>query len=137
MRRSPFGNRLGRKTRLLGMALVMVVGIALMGGVVMLLWNWLMPGLFTGASQIDYWRALGLLLLSKLLLGGGRGRWHARRQHWEGMTADERAHFREHLKSRWGSRFGADKAGCAAHGSSSPASGHDAASDARPTDPIA
>ncbi len=73
MRRSISGGRFGRKTRFFGMALVVVVGIAAMGWLVMLLWNWLMPTLFTGAGQIDYWRALGLLLLSKVLFGGGGG----------------------------------------------------------------
>jgi len=128
MRSTFFGNRLGRKTRFFAMAIAGIVGIAVIGGLVMLLWNWLIPTLFTGAGQIDYWRALGLLLLSKLLFGGGRGHWHARRQHWESMTPDERAQFKEHFKSLWGSRFGAENAGCPAPGSSNPASGRDAAS---------
>ena len=32
----------------------------------MLLWNWLMPDIF-GLTQIDFWQALGLLVLSTLL----------------------------------------------------------------------
>lgn len=35
------------------------------------LWNWLMPGIF-GLKQIDYIHALGLLVLTRLLVGG----WH-------------------------------------------------------------
>ncbi len=104
MRRSFAGGRFGGGKRFFGMALLVVVGIAAMGAVVMLLWNWLMPTLFTGAGQIDYWHALGLLLLSKLLFGGGRGHWHARRQHWESMSPEERAQFKEHFRSRWGNR---------------------------------
>lgn len=35
------------------------------------LWNWLMPGIF-GVKQIDYLQALGLIVLTRLLVGG----WH-------------------------------------------------------------
>jgi hypothetical protein len=37
----------------------------------MLLWNWLMPGLF-GLAKIPYWQGWGLLLLSQLLFRGNR-----------------------------------------------------------------
>ena len=109
MRRSFAGGRFGGSKRFVGMALLVVLGIAAMGAVVMLLWNWLMPALFTGAAHIDYWHGLGVLLLSKLLFGGGRfgggrGHWHARRQHWESMTPEERVQFQEHFRSRWGNR---------------------------------
>lgn len=123
MRRSFFGSRFGRKTRFFGMAVVMAAGIAAMCGLVMLLWNWLMPGLFPGAGHIDYWRALALLVLCKILFGGGRGHWHARRHHWDSMTPDERAHFKEHFKRRWGQRFGPHD--------------HDGPASRSPHDPIA
>ena len=100
------GNRFGRKTRFLWIAGAVAVGIAAMGGVVMVLWNWLMPTLFTGSGPIDYWRAVGLLLLCKLLFGGGGRHWHGRHRHLENMTPDEREHFKQHFKSRWGRRFG-------------------------------
>lgn len=106
MRRSFFGHRPGRKPWFLWKALAVVVGIAALGGVVMLLWNWLMPALFTGAAPIDYGRALGLLLLCRILFGGGHGHWHARRHHWESMTPEERAQVKEHFRGRWGRRFG-------------------------------
>ena len=64
---------------------------ALMVGVVMALWNWLMPSLFTGARTIDYWQALALIVLSRLLFGRG-GRWRGRR-HRHAMSADERERF--------------------------------------------
>ena len=142
MRRNFLGNRFGRKTGFFAMALVMIAGLGAMGALVMWLWNWLMPTLFTGAGQIDYWRALGLLLLSKLLFGGfggggRRGHWHARREHWESMTPDERAQFREHFKSRWGSRFGGDKEGGSTSRSARPASGNEAAGGTPPQDPSA
>jgi len=47
------------------------------GLVVRLLWNWLMPELF-GLKTITYFQAVGLLLLSRLLLGRvGQRRDHA------------------------------------------------------------
>lgn len=113
MRRLLLDGRYGRKARFFAMALMMVVGMAVMGALVMLLWNWLMPVLFPGAAQIDYGRAIGLLLLCKLLLSGGHGRWQARRQHWDSMTPEERAQFSERFKSRWGGRFGSERWDCA------------------------
>jgi hypothetical protein len=60
---------------------LVIVGIAGLGYLVMLLWNWLLPTLFVGVREIDYMQALGVLVLSKILFGGLRGhgchgRWH-------------------------------------------------------------
>lgn len=52
------------------MILLALAGIAGISFVVMSLWNWLMPALFTGIHTIDYWHAIGLLVLSKILFGG-------------------------------------------------------------------
>jgi len=47
-----------------------VILFAWLGGtIVKLLWNWLMPELF-GLPQLDYWKALGLLALTRILFGG-------------------------------------------------------------------
>jgi hypothetical protein len=46
--------------------------------VAMLLWNWLLPGLF-GVKIITFWQAFGVLLLAKLLFGGCG--WHGRGHH--------------------------------------------------------
>lgn len=83
----------GCRTRCWGIALLVVVGIAVLGGVVMLLWNWLVPELFSGGREIGYLQALGLLVLSRILFGGlrGHGRWHHHR--WERMTPEEREKF--------------------------------------------
>src|SRR5690606_39508079 len=57
------------------------------GTATLLLWNWLMPDLF-GVPQIDFWQALGLLVLSKILFGwkGGPGKpsW---KEHWRSRLA--------------------------------------------------
>lgn len=76
-----------------------VLAIAVLGALVMLLWNWLMPELF-GWHAIGFWQAVGLLVLSKVLLGGlgarpGHRHWRARMmERWAQMTDEERARFR-------------------------------------------
>lgn len=85
--------------------------VALVGAVVMLLWNGLVPQLFHGPT-LAYWQAVGLLLLSRVLFGGLRGRggwgghWRQRmwRERWEQMTPEERAQLRERFMSRCGYR---------------------------------
>jgi hypothetical protein len=74
------------------MAMKFIVWLALVAivvGLVMLLWNWLMPAVFAGARTIDYWQTLGLLVLSRVFFGGGHGRWKGRRR-WENLSAEER-----------------------------------------------
>ena len=85
------------KARYLGKAVFAVVAVAALGGMVMLLWNAVIPVAFAGARSIEYLHALGLLILSRILFGGfrGHGGWHARRRwgRWQAMTPDERAQF--------------------------------------------
>ena len=94
-------------------ALLVIVGIAALGWVVMLLWNWLLPALFVGAQPVNYFQALGILLLSKILFGGFRGgchgHWKERHQRWESMTPEEREQLKVHFKSRWGNWCRTDK----------------------------
>jgi hypothetical protein len=53
--------------------LAFLVFIVLGGLVVQLLWNWLLPGIFS-VRQVTFWEALGLLALCRILFGGfGRG----------------------------------------------------------------
>jgi hypothetical protein len=82
--------------------------LALLSLAVMLLWNSLVPELFH-APPLQYWQALGLLLLSRILFGGLRGRgWHGHRrqrmwrERWENMTPEERARLSEHFQRRCG-----------------------------------
>ena len=46
----------------------MLLFIALGGGIVMQLWNWLLPSL-VGVRPITFWQALGLLALCRILFG--------------------------------------------------------------------
>jgi hypothetical protein len=49
--------------------------VAGFGAIVMLLWNAVMPSVFIGVSAINFWQALGLLVLGRILVGsfGGFG----------------------------------------------------------------
>jgi len=81
-----------------------VAAVALFGFIVMYLWNWLAPAVF-GGPTVTFWQALGLLILSRILvggLGGGHGDdKHKRRRmmdQWEQMTPEEREKFRQGLR---------------------------------------
>ena len=92
------------KARCGKMIVLVVLGVAVFGWVVMSLWNWLIPSLFVGVRQIDYVQALGVLLLSRILFGGfrGHGRWH--RNRWEQMTPEEREKFQTGIRGFCGKR---------------------------------
>lgn len=63
-------NKFGKIAGWVFIGILTAVGFALvLGYIVMLLWNWLMPEIF-GLITINYWQAVGLILLAKLLLGG-------------------------------------------------------------------
>lgn len=49
--------------------LVAALFSVVLGALVMVLWNWLMPDIF-GFGVITYWQGFGLALLAKLLFGG-------------------------------------------------------------------
>jgi hypothetical protein len=87
------------------MALFIMVAGAVLGFIVMNLWNWLMPAI-SGWHVINFWQALGLLLLSKILFGGFRGGWgHGKRwrrgmrERWEQMTPEQREEFRKGVRT--------------------------------------
>ena len=84
---------------------VILAAMAALAAVVMLLWNAVMPGLFPGVPQIEYWRALGLLVLCRILFGGFRGKHggydRERWQRWHAMTPEEREQFRHARMGRF------------------------------------
>ena len=83
---------------------LMLVAIVALGWLVMCLWNWIVPSLFVGAHAIDYLRAIGLLVLCRILFGGfhGHGGWHHFRhmQRWEKMTEEEKEKFQQGMGFR-------------------------------------
>ena len=65
---------MNHRAKFLFRPLFFIVIVAALSAVVMLLWNAVLPGLFGTALPIDYWHALGLLVLCRILFGGfGRG----------------------------------------------------------------
>lgn len=56
----------------IGFGILFLGFVALVGLVLMLLWNWLMPDIFK-LPRIDYWQAWGLLALSTILFRGNGG----------------------------------------------------------------
>ena len=74
--------------------------LALFTYVVMLLWNWLVPELFSGPA-VTYWQTLGILVLSKILLSGVGPKhktgppWHSKDYSWT----------HSHPKSYWRKKF--------------------------------
>ena len=68
--------------------LLATAGVAAFSGLVMLLWNGILPSLFH-ISMITFWQAAGLLLLARLLFGGRghrhrmMGGCHSGNRHWK------------------------------------------------------
>jgi hypothetical protein len=88
--------------------LFVVLAATIFSFVVMWLWNWLMPAIF-GLHAIRFWQALGLLVLSKILFSGFRGRpgfpgaWRMRLiERWEQMTPEEQDKFRAGMRAGCG-----------------------------------
>ncbi|MDR3665775.1 MAG: hypothetical protein P4L35_02920 [Ignavibacteriaceae bacterium] len=81
---------------------IVAAALIVFGGLVMLLWNSILPGLIH-VGQITFWQAVGLLILSKILFGGwghrGSG-WGHRRHQWMHMSEEEREKFRAEWKHR-------------------------------------
>lgn len=97
-----------RALRILKFLVIGVCVIILVSFIVMWLWNWLTPALF-GWHVITFWQAFGILVLSKILFGGFRGRpgphmyWRRRMmERWTHMTPEEREKFRESMRGRCG-----------------------------------
>ena len=79
---------------------IAVVGFAyVIGTIVMLLWNWLLPPLF-GWRELTVWQAFGLLALCRILFGGfgGGGSSGGSRD----ITPHERERFRQKMRERFG-----------------------------------
>jgi len=100
-----FGNRSRRK--FLFIPFFIVAAAFLRGYAVMLLWNNIIPEI-TGWSTLTYWKAVGLLVLCRILFGGFRGRggrpghrggpqW---RNRWNNMSEEEKLRMKEHWRKR-------------------------------------
>lgn len=105
-----YNNRRGPRGRFIFFPLIAVVLALVLGAAVMVLWNAILPGL-VHTPRINYWQAVGLLVLCRILFGnfGGRGGGPGRGDHgrraimrdkWMQMTPEERDRFKEQWKER-------------------------------------
>ena len=99
-----------RFLRGLKIAVFATLAVAALSFVVMSLWNALLPSIFA-VRAINFWQAVGLLILSKLLFGGfrthggGGPRWRRRMMdRWERMTPEERENFKQGMRRGCGAR---------------------------------
>lgn len=88
-----------RARKMLMLLPIGLLAIAIFGFGVMSLWNWLVPAVF-GGRLITFWQALGMLVLSRILVGGFS---RPRVVHkWEQLTPEEREKFRAGMRRRCG-----------------------------------
>ncbi|WP_216850290.1 DUF3106 domain-containing protein [Granulicella sp. L46] len=102
-----------RMLKVLKIIVLVAVALTVFGFVTEHLWNWLMPAIF-GLKTISFAQGLGLVVLSKILLGGfhkhagggPRGWKRGMEDRWARMSPEERERFRAGMKGRrdcgWG-----------------------------------
>jgi hypothetical protein len=77
--------------------LILMAAVAFIGGeIVMRLWNWLAPPIF-GWRQVNFWQALGLLVLCRILFGG-----HVYRSNSHRRKSEDRERIRRAFRERCG-----------------------------------
>lgn len=90
--------------------LFMISGLFFISGIVMLLWNSILPSVL-GVPALTYWQAMGIFALCRILFGSFRiGKHHAHypagkaflHRKFMNMSEEERNAFREEWKSRCG-----------------------------------
>jgi hypothetical protein len=88
------------KAKHFGLFPLFLLAVAGFGAITMLLWNALLPSIF-GLVSINFWQALGLLVLARILFGGmGVGPMKHMHPHrspiydkWRKMTPEQRNEF--------------------------------------------
>jgi hypothetical protein len=100
-----------RRRRFWKIPFIVAAVILIKSGLVMLLWNALIPDLFHGPI-LDFPQALGLTVLAKLLCGFGGGgfrhlahrhgrhHWHHHKGKWANLTSEEREKLRSEVRKR-------------------------------------
>ncbi len=76
--------------KIFAMVVIFLILFSLAVYVLMRLWNWLLPDLF-GVGMINYWQALGIMVLAKLLFGfGGSGKSKSKSSHKEKFKSNRK-----------------------------------------------
>lgn len=87
--------------KIVGVLIFVPLAVAGLSALVMYLWNYaLVPGV--GFGEINFWQAMAILVLSKILFTGIRPRRRGHhgppwRKKWKGMSDEER----EAMKDKW------------------------------------
>jgi hypothetical protein len=76
--------------------LIFIAAVGVFGTSFLLLWNWLMPVIF-GLPQINFYQAIGLFVLSKIIFSGFG---HNKRSH------KIKPEWREHFEKKYSQRCG-------------------------------
>lgn len=83
--------------------------VFLVGFVVMHLWNFTLPVIF-GIQAINFWQAIALFILCKILFGFGKGGpkrggpfWMRRSMHkkFEGLSDEEKDRMKAYMRAKW------------------------------------
>lgn len=101
-----------RKKLMFDFPVIIIAGTLLLSLFVMLLWNAILPNI-VNVKPLNYWQAIGLFVLCRILFVGFKGRpvsnsprmWRGDpmwRQKWMNMSDEERVKFREEWKKRCG-----------------------------------
>ncbi|HSY34847.1 MAG TPA: hypothetical protein VK814_03770 [Acidobacteriaceae bacterium] len=112
-----------RMLKVLKIIVLVALALTVFGFVTEHLWNWLMPVIF-GLKTITFLQGLGLVVLSKILLGGfhkhggggPRGWKRGMEERWARMTPEERERFRAGMKGKRGCGWGPGSAPWGARG---------------------
>lgn len=104
-------SRGNRKKFFLFIPFIVAAVVLLLGWIVMLLWNAILPAT-VHAGELSYWQAVGLLILSRILFVGfggkrfGNGHGFKDRTYWKekwaSMSDEEKTKFREEWRMRCG-----------------------------------
>ena len=95
------------RRRFLKIPFIIAAIVLIKSGLVMLLWNSLIPDLFSG-PEVTYGQAIGLVVLAKLLIGFGGHRFMGGRfggppfgpGRWAALSPEEREKLRESIRHR-------------------------------------
>ncbi len=124
-------NRMPKPVKGLIIIIMAALFVFLLGNVIMYLWNEILAAK-TGIMSLNFWEALGLFALARILFGGFRfdrhhKSWHKgkgskMREKWMNMTEEERLSFKQNWKTRCGKIISPSLAGQAGGGDSPSAS---------------
>ena len=103
-------NNMSKPVKFILLPILGIGFVAFIGWVVMSLWNHILPGLIPGVGTLTYIKALGLLLLSRILFGGFKGGGHKpnfrRNKAWQSKMMNMSDEEKEKFKAEWRNRCG-------------------------------